>query len=350
MVESSALTVEDIQDAVICRAPIRIVGAGTWLDAGRPVQAEHRVSLAALAGIIDYEPGDLTLTARAGTTLGEIADITEVCNQWLAFDPPGRSDGTLGATVATASAGPLSHAFGLVRDAILGVEAVTGDGRVVRGGGRVVKNVAGFDLTRLFVGSWGTLGVITEVTVRLRARPEADETYVLPASQLPTMRQTATLPLAVELLNGTLARRLQLGDADVVLVRLAGNSATVRAQRERLGGNRVSTEIWSRLRTMEPAGAPVWRCSTIPTGFAQLWASLATSLPDVMAHATPSRGVIRVIGGDPSQLTMPATVIAERLPAAGWEAFGPGRVHDRLSAGIKQTFDPAGILNPGILG
>jgi glycolate oxidase FAD binding subunit len=347
MVESSALTVEDIQDAVVCRAPIRIAGAGTWLDAGRPVQADHRVSLANLAGIVDYEPGDLTLTARAGTTLGEIADVTEVCNQWLAFDPPGSPEGTLGATVATASAGPLAHAFGLVRDAVLGVEAVTGDGRVVRGGGRVVKNVAGFDLTRLFVGSWGTLGVITEVTVRLRALPEVDETYVLPASQLANVRQASVTPLAVELLNAALSRRLKLGEADVVLVRVAGNPAAVRAQKEALGGDRVSSDIWSRLRAIEPPGAPVWRCSTTPTKFAALWAALPT---DVLAHATPSRGVIRCIGGDPSQLTTPAMIVAERLPPAGWTQLGPGRVHDRLSAGIKQTFDPAGILNPGILG
>lgn len=347
MVESSALTVEDIQDAVVCRAPIRIAGAGTWLDAGRPVQAEHRVSLAQLAGIVDYEPGDLTLTARAGTTLGEIADVTEVCNQWLAFDPPGSPDGTLGATVATASAGPLAHAFGLVRDAVLGVEAVTGDGRVVRGGGRVVKNVAGFDLTRLFVGSWGTLGVITEVTVRLRALPEINETLTLPYTHLAKVRQAPIAPLAVELLNAPLARRLNVGDTDVVLVRLAGNPASVRAQREALGGDRVSTDVWARLGAVEPTGAAVWRCSTIPARFADLWGSLPAG---VMAHATPSRGVIRCIGADPSQLGVAATVVAERLPAAGWARLGPGRVHDRLSAGIKQTFDPAGILNPGILG
>jgi glycolate oxidase FAD binding subunit len=348
MVESSALTVEDIQDAVVCRAPIRIAGAGTWLDAGRPVEADHRVSLAPLAGIVDYEPGDLTLTARAGTTLGEIADVTEVCHQWLAFDPPGSPDGTLGATVATASAGPLSHAFGLVRDAVLGVEAVTGDGRVVRGGGRVVKNVAGFDLTRLFVGSWGTLGVITEVTVRLRALPEVDETYVLHASYLPKLYQAPDVsPLAVELLNANLARRLRVGESDVLLVRLAGNPSAVRAQRAVLGGDRVSEDVWSRLKNVEPTGAAVWRCSTIPARFADLWVSLPA---DVMAHATPSRGVIRCIGADPSHLGVEATVVGERLPAESWSRLGPGRVHDRLSAGIKQTFDPIGILNPGILG
>ena len=101
--------------------------------------------------------GDLTLTARAGTTLANIARATAAEGQWLALDPHGSASGTLGATIATASAGPLAHAFGTPRDNVLGIEAVTGTGEIVRAGGRVVKNVAGFDLTRLFTGAWGTL-------------------------------------------------------------------------------------------------------------------------------------------------------------------------------------------------
>jgi glycolate oxidase FAD binding subunit len=339
-----ALTTEDICEAVRCREPLRIAGAGTWMDAGRPVGATHRLSLAPLAGIIDYEPGDLTLTAHAGTTLAEVADVTGNQRQWLALDPPGTVDGTLGATVATASAGPLAHAFGLPRDAVLGIEAVIGDGSVIRGGGRVVKNVAGFDLTRLFVGAWGTLGVITEVTVRLRARPEVDETYVVPVSRLPA----TVAPMAVEMLNAPLARRLHLElGTDVLLVRLGGNPASVAAQRDVLGGDRVPDDVWTALREAEPSGAPVWRCSTTPARFAELWAALPSN---VLAHATPSRGVIRCIGADPALLTAPATVVGERLSPESWRALGPGRVRDRLSVGIKQTFDPSGILNPGILG
>jgi glycolate oxidase FAD binding subunit len=345
------MTVDDVREAVQCKIPLRIIGAGTWLDAGRSVAASQQLSLAPLAGIIDYEPGDLTLTAYAGTTLGEIADVTATQRQWLTFDPAGTADGTLGATVATASAGPLSHAFGLPRDAVLGVEAVIGDGRVVRGGGRVVKNVAGFDLTRLFVGSWGTLGVITEVTVRLRAKPEVDETYALTAptsaQALEKVRQAPVAPLAIELLNAKLSRRLNVGAADTMLVRLGGNAAAVAAQRDALGGDKVPNDVWTALRGVEPQGAPVWRCSTVPTRFQALWDALPS---DVMAHATPARGVIRCIGGDPGALRAPATIIGERLPAEGWASLGPGRVHDRLSVGIKQTFDPLGIFNPGILG
>ena len=162
-------------DAAQRGAPLRIVGRGTWLDAGRPVRATETLSTRELSGITEYVPGDLTLTARAGTTLGEIREATAAHGQWLALDPSGSDDGTIGATIATASAGPLVTFFGAPRDLVLGVEFVTGAGVVARGGGRVVKNVAGFDLTRLLTGSWGTLGVITEVTVRLHARPEADE-------------------------------------------------------------------------------------------------------------------------------------------------------------------------------
>jgi glycolate oxidase FAD binding subunit len=338
----AALTVDDVREAVHCKVPLRIRGAGTWMDAGRPVDATQHISLEPLAGIIEYEPGDLTLTAYAGTTLAEIAEVTAPERQWLTFDPPGTDAGTIGATVVTASAGAMSHAFGLPRDAVLGVEAVVGDGRVVRGGGRVVKNVAGFDLTRLFVGSWGTLGVITEVTVRLRARPDLDETYVLPASALDHVRRAAVAPLAVEMLNAPLARRLSLGDADVLLVRLAGNAASVEAQRLELSGERVPGHIWASLRAVEPSGASVWRCSTQPARFAALWAAVPG---DVLAHATPSRGVVRCIGGDPTSLAVQATVIGERL-----SAWGPSPVRDRLSTGIKQSFDPAGIFNPGILG
>src|SRR5690606_34521177 len=105
------------------------------------------------------------------------ARVTAAERQWLALDPFGPAESTLGATIATASAGPLAHAFGAPRDNVLGLEAVTGVAETVRTGGRVVKNVAGFNLTRLFTGSWGTLAVITEARVRLRALPEMEESW-----------------------------------------------------------------------------------------------------------------------------------------------------------------------------
>src|SRR5205823_7546559 len=134
----------------------------------------------------------------------------------LALDPLGAPDGSLGATVASASAGPLAHAFGTPRDNVLGLTFIDGTGAVVRAGGRVVKNVAGFDLVRLLTGSWGTLGVITELTLRLRARPEHQESLVLGiddksaelADCARRLRALPFTPVAAQLVNATLARRL----------------------------------------------------------------------------------------------------------------------------------------------
>ncbi|HEX5580617.1 MAG TPA: FAD-binding protein, partial [Gemmatimonadaceae bacterium] len=242
-------TVADVQAAVRDAAArgrrLRIAGRGRWLDAGRPVAADERLDVRALSGVVEYVPGDLTLTALAGTPLAELRAVARAEGQWLPLDPWGGDEGTLGATLATATAGPLSAALGLPRDVVLGVAFVTGTGELVVGGGRVVKNVAGFDLVRLTVGAWGTLGVIAEATVRLRALPEADETLALAAPNDPralgewlaTLRRLPIVPVAQELVNGALATRLGLGDASVLLVRLAGNAAAVAAQRTALTGH-----------------------------------------------------------------------------------------------------------------
>ncbi|MEO6445005.1 MAG: FAD-binding oxidoreductase, partial [Gemmatimonadaceae bacterium] len=182
---------EMVREAGNRTAPLRIRAGGSWMDAGCPVEPCTELDLSRLRGIREYTPGDLTLTAGPATTLAEIEDATGSHGQWLLLDPVGGALGTLGASLATASCGPLAASGGQPRDLTLGVEFVDGRGTVVRGGGRVVKNVAGFDLVRLLVGSWGTLGVITEVTVRLRALPECERTVAVPA---PADRETlATL-------------------------------------------------------------------------------------------------------------------------------------------------------------
>jgi FAD/FMN-containing dehydrogenase len=151
--------------------PLRIVGHGTWLDAGAPVHARDTLSLANDRGVVAYVPGDLIITARAGTTLAELDDALRTHGQWLPWDPLGAATSTtIGAVVATCSYGPLAEWYGTPRDHVLGMTVVTGNGNVIRCGGRVVKNVAGFDVTRLMTGAWGTLGVITQVTLRVRAQ------------------------------------------------------------------------------------------------------------------------------------------------------------------------------------
>ena len=365
-----------INDAIARKTPLRIVGRGTWLDAGRPVGDHPRVSLDGLTGIVDYTPGDLTLTARAGTSLGDIAQATAANGQWLALDPLGGDAGSLGATAATASAGPMSGALGTPRDIVIGLEAVTGIGEIVRGGGRVVKNVAGFDLTRLMIGAWGTLGVLTEISVRLRALPEHDVTLALPlpntsallSALLGRVRSAAVAPLGLELLDSALVRRLELGTEPLLLARLAGNGESVAGQREALAGLgdvvEVAHTIWSRLRMTEPASASVVRFSGPVGRFADCWRAaerVAATVEGAFAHATVLRSVARVVvPNDNGALPAPAADalraasrdvrIFERLPAELWPTLAPTAVSDRLSRGVRAAFDPYRLLNPGILG
>ena len=370
----TAAIADAVRVAAATRTPLRIVGAGTWLDAGRPVQAAATLPMAALAGIVEYTPGDLTLTAQAGTPLSEIDRATRLEGQWLALDPFGDAGGTIGATVATASAGPIAHAFGLPRDNVLGLEFVTGAGAVVRGGGRVVKNVAGFDLTRLLVGSWGTLGAITEVTVRLRALSEVDETVALPfptapergAALLAAVRRAPIAPLALELVSPTLAARLAVGEGSALLVRLDGNEELVGAQRTALAalGDAVAVpaDVWARLRACEPPGAAVVRLSHLPARLADTWTQalrLVRPFAMAMVHASVGRGVARCVvppapatelGAALADTPFDGTRVFERLPADLWPVLAPTRVGDHLSRGVKRAYDPHDVLNPGILG
>jgi FAD/FMN-containing dehydrogenase len=372
-------TTEEVQDvvraAIARRSALRIVGHGTWLDAGRPVRHAEPIALDALRGIVDYTPGDLTLTARAGTTLTEIADATRPHGQWLALAPWGGDAGSLGATAATATNGPTSGALGTPRDVVIGVESVTGAGDVVRGGGRVVKNVAGFDLTRLMVGAWGTLGVLTEVSVRLRGLPESETTVVLPVpNALPALtdllakvRAAAIAPVALEMVTPTLAARLGLGETMAIMARLAGNEESVIAQRAALAelGDVVDvhTDAWAALRTSDPQNSTIVRFSSPVARFADAWtaASRLASAGGGHAHASvmPStaRVVIPHVDGaiPPDALAILEaggrdTRIFERLPAGLWASLAPTAATNRLARGVRAAFDPDLVLNPGILG
>lgn len=352
-------------------SPMRIAAGGSWLDAGRPVRNAETFDTNSHAGVIEYVPGDLTMTVRAATALTAIATETMRHAQWLALDPFGHG-ATIGATVSTASAGPLAHAFGTPRDQIIGVGFVTGRGDYVRAGGRVVKNVAGFDLTRLVTGSWGTLGVITDVSLRLRPLPESERTVALIVSRealqlRKTLSSVLDIPLtalALELINPGLAGAIGAGHTSVLLARLGGNPAAVHAQREALASLGaivdVDTDVWSRLREIEPPGAAVVRHSTRVSELGGLWRRLEQQLDPARAymHATVSRGVVRCIV--PSEATgvlrdLPRTEagvtrIFERLPADMWTELAPSPATDDLSRRVRSAFDPASLLNPGILG
>jgi glycolate oxidase FAD binding subunit len=365
--------VEQIRAANEERRRLRIVGAGTWLNAGRPTAPASTLSVREHAGIVEYVPGDLTLTARAGTTLGEIAAATKPHGQWLPIDPWGSNDGTIGATISTATTGPQSFAIGLPRDVVLGMEFVTGVGDVVRPGGRVVKNVAGFDLTRLMVGSWGTLGIISEVTLRLRARPDEVRTFAISVAMQPAalnelalkLRGLPFTPLASELVDATLASSLNAGAKSILLCRIGGNARSVAAQRESLvalGDTTDMTEdVWEKLRLADVTAKAdgVWRWSRQPAVFGDTWHAAERGARDAgaaMLHGNPARGIVRVLArGESGRLARAAASFAgtsaiETLPIDAWPLVPDRPAVDPISRAIRAKFDPNSILNPGILG
>ncbi|HTR79849.1 MAG TPA: FAD-binding oxidoreductase [Gemmatimonadaceae bacterium] len=370
---------ERVRVAARAGESLRVVGAGTWLDAAAPVAASEPLSVRDLTGVVEYVPGDLTITVRAGTTLEDVDRITREQGQWLTLDPYGSRAGTIGATIATASAGPLATSFGTPRDVVLGLEAVLGTGTIMRAGGRVVKNVAGFDLVRLLCGSWGTLGVITEATLRLRALPEREETLATGLEDAPSavqafraaMRDLPFNPLACEVLNGALAAKLGLGDGAVALTRLGGNPDALGAQRaavQALGETSVvDPAIWERLRTAEGEPAAVVRLSHLPSRVGELWAAsreIARRWAGTRCQASIARGVLRCVlprrdpgrGGAANAVAsalyigVEATRSFERLPGELWSAIGPRLAPESIELRVKRAFDPGNVLNPGIMG
>ena len=375
---STEAVVSAIKESAKTRSPLRIAGRSTWLDAGRPVRANKTLSLRDDSGVVAYVPGDLTLTVRAGTTLAEIERVTLEHDQWLPLDPFGSNDGTIGATIATASAGPLASSFGLPRDLLLGLEFVNGRGEIVRAGGKVVKNVAGFDLSRLLTGSWGSLGVITEVTLRLYARPRADRTFFVrlkgdQATALAHTAYTSLSPYALQFIGASAARALGFGEVPVCLVRLGGNDAVVGEQLISLSRiappEEVESGTWSALRELDAQADSVVRISNLPVQFLGTSARiLSDDLPGVYTYIDPRRGVMRIVvgtngdgradGGIASGTSIEfgtvgsgsSEIIFEKLPADVWSQVSPSVVADPLSRGIKRAYDPHNILNPGILG
>lgn len=371
-----------VRESAANRTPLRIAGRANWLSAGRPVKATKTLSLRDDSGVVSYVPGDLTLTVRGGTTLAEVERITGENDQWLPLDPFGSDDGTIGATIATASAGPLATGFGLPRDLLLGLEFVNGRGEVVRAGGKVVKNVAGFDLSRLLTGSWGTLGVITEVTVRLYARPKVDRTFAASLGRgqksttdlLRAVAASQLAPFALEILNGAAALSLGFGDNPTLLVRFGGNAPVVDVQLlafSRLARTEeVEQSTWTAFRKIDGDGGSVIRISTLPTHFLAAASSiLADTEPRIVISINPRRGIMRLVTRDDGDresvsavdagisLDFPSdgqgggtSVIFEKLPAEVWPVVSPSVVSDPLSRGIKKAYDPHNILNPGILG
>jgi glycolate oxidase FAD binding subunit len=369
---------------------VECAGAGTWLQEGR---ADRRVDVVItterMTGILDYEPADLVVSVAAGRPLATLQAALLRNRQHVPVDPPGMVTATVGGMIASASAGPTRYGLGTPRDHVLGIELVTGDGRVLRLGGRVVKNVAGYDLVRLIVGSRGSLGLITQAHLRLRALPEYDTTVAFLADEPePLVELAASVhvawPTAVELIAPTITRAICGEEEWLLLVRCAGNRDYIIEALRRVcmlwPANCQMLHIddawpaWTTLADLEAAATVLIRVAGPPAMLGRMTAvaqdvTTAVGEPEhwlLAAHA--GSGIVRlwrcdepgpVLGArlaaavDTARAMIESdrgTVLVTVAPDGMPESFDPlpcAEAERRLMRGVKAVFDPAGILAPG---
>jgi glycolate oxidase FAD binding subunit len=339
---------ERIRAAGSSGASLRIRGGGTKDFYGEATAGET-LDTRAHAGIVAYEPTELYVTARAGTPLAELERALDEQHQMLAFEPPHFAEGsTVGGMVAAGLAGPRRAQAGGVRDFVLGAQVVDGRGELLRFGGKVMKNVAGYDVSRVLCGSLGTLGLITEVALKVLPKPIAELSLRFELPQEAAIRQ----------LNAWTARPLPLSASawhdGVLVVRLSGSAAGIGAARATLGGEPVpdvgAREFWPAVRDQSHAffGATLWRIAVPATT-----APLALPGPQLIEW----HGGLRWVRTDAGAEQVRALAVRSGGHAT---LFRAGKVAApvfqplsspllALHRRIKQAFDPKRVLNPGRL-
>jgi glycolate oxidase FAD binding subunit len=345
-----------LRDRVIAahqqREPLRLRGAGTKDFYGEVTTAATLLDLRPFRGIVDYEPSELVITARCGTPLSEIEATLKDRGQFLAFEPPAfGGDPTIGGVIAAGLSGPRRMYAGAARDFVLGATLLDARGDILRFGGQVMKNVAGFDVSRLLCGSLGILGVITEVSLKVLPRPRAEE----------TLRFEMSAQDAIQAFNRWSGQPLPLSGASwwdgLAWIRLSGAASAVRAAQERLGGERVdqttAAQWWEALRHCRH---PIFESNT-------LW---RLSLPDTTPPlALPGDqlidwgGALRWYASDDAPGCDDARRVASSAEGTAmcWRGAAPasGRFHPlqptvaTLTRRLKDRFDPHGIFNPGTM-
>ncbi|HYR78108.1 MAG TPA: FAD-linked oxidase C-terminal domain-containing protein [Pyrinomonadaceae bacterium] len=370
------------------------MGSGGWLQAGNPMsRADLILSTRRMKTVIRHEPADLVATAEAGLTLAEFQKHLSQAGQWLPLDPPDDGRVTLGGIVATGLGGAHSFGFGTPRSYVIGMRVVLADGRVVKAGGNVVKNVAGYDLCKLFTGSYGALGLITEITFKLRPLPAETRTVVASGplvSLAATGRQISAdmFPVAVELLSSRMASRLEIEAKSQqcgLLVRFAGSARAVVSQTAHAlkllrndQNNRCyaldeDEALWQKLsavpmRTSDNLG---WRVSLRP-------GDLATFLDEIVAlekdetshvslswHAGLGDGRLRAIARAPvyhreavralerlrgKAETLGGKLVLETAPLEirnEFDAWGDFGSTTELMRRVKSQLDPQNLFSPG---
>ncbi|MEG4506403.1 FAD-binding oxidoreductase [Microcoleus sp. F6_B4] len=361
------------------RCAVLPAGSGSKLDWGGLVkEVKIAVCTGRLNRLVEHAVGDLTVTAEAGMKFADLQKILAAAGQFLPIDPAYPQQATLGGIVATADAGSLRHRYRAVRDLLLGITFVRSDGKIAVAGGRVVKNVAGYDLMKLFTGAYGTLGVISQVTFRVYPLPESSGTVVL-TGETNALSQTAQIllssaltPTAVDLLSPELVAKLGLGKGTGLIVRFQSIAESVKQQSARLlevgeklglqGTNCCENDehqLWQRLpETM-------WDSGTKPAIICKIGIRPSEAVPainelpvqDAWIHAGSGLGVLRfetataetllqvrrgceAKGGFLTVLAAPAD-IKQQLDVWGYTGSAIDLMHR-----IKQQFDPENILSP----
>ena len=349
MTDQSEAILSAVREAGARQCPLYISAGGSKQHiAGRCCDAET-LDISAHRGIIDYQPGELVMTARAGTTLVEIVAALAAEDQILPFEPP-QFDGraTLGGTLACNLSGPARPWYGSVRDTVLGTRLINGKAELLKFGGQVMKNVAGYDVSRLQAGALGTLGIMTEISIRLLPRPEATV----------TLRYEMSAPEAVAIMNQRAGQPRPLSGAfwldGEMYLRISGAASAVKHTADLWGGDQLdhAQDLWAALRDMSlpffAGDAPLWRLSQnssappsgdpaqtlIDWGGAQRWLRGDFSLPELQRAAQKEGGHATLFcGGNRNDEVRPT----------------PGATAQRLQQRLKYAFDPQGILNPGRL-
>ena len=339
---------ERIAEAARTGVPLRLRGAGTKDFYGEGLAGEL-LDLRSWRGIVDYEPSELVITVRCGTPLSEVEAALAARGQFLAFEPPAfGAEPTLGGVIAAGLSGPRRMFAGATRDFVLGTRLLTGQGELLRFGGQVMKNVAGFDVSRLLCGSLGVLGVITEVSLKVLPRPRLEETLSLEmsaAQAIDTFNRWAALPLPLSGAAWSQGR---------AWVRLSGAPAAVRGARQRIGGDLIAASVaqdfWSALRHCQLpifAAEGVWRVA-VPPATPPLalpgeplidWGGALRWYPDVGAEVA----VREVVQGSQG------TALRWRGPSTASRFHPLAAATASLHRSLKARFDPAGIFNRGRL-
>ena len=339
---------ENIRAAAATGAALFVHGGNTKAFYGRAITGKS-LDVRAHRGIISYEPTELVISARAGTPLIELEAVLNERGQMLPFEPPHFGEAaTLGGAVSCGLSGPARPYAGSARDFVLGVACVNGQAERLSFGGQVMKNVAGYDISRLMVGAMGTLGVLLEISLKVLPRPAHETTLALPmdaASAISTMNAWTGQPLPVS---------ASCYDGEVLRVRLSGSESGVRSAQQKIGGEQVQEghAFWSDLREQTlpffRSDAPLWRISVpaatplanseeprlLDWGGGQRWLVSERDARAIREDAATAGGhAVLFRGGDRT-----GEVFHPLAPALE-------TIHRRL----KEAFDPKGILNPGRL-